>query len=343
MKILPHAPQEPQELDLLGSAKTTFCIHFFYKQSSQPPSDTTQAQSIIRKNVTPNKKEYNEANCCNYTSHILSESSPYPKVLLRGVFPICGDRVWVGIPLRLQGGPCSLGQLTTLTPKVTLIKDWKQKDKLACTKRSYAELDSNCDDPIYNWGKTKRVAVSIFLPWVASAKALSELSQLGCWLSKQTNTTSAMLSDVPVDKETTRHATLQNRAAIDFLLLAHGHGCKGFERLCCFNLTSHSTCTQANIKKIQDQIKNIKAEVKTADWLHSLFTQWGVLGWAVPVIRGLLWILVIIAILALAASCFMRFVKNTVGKAFIVNKEGGNVVSHVEERGAGMPWEVTTV
>ncbi|KFQ39126.1 hypothetical protein N332_11445, partial [Mesitornis unicolor] len=29
-------------------------------------------------------------------------------------------------------------------------------------------------------------------------------------------------------------------AAIDFLLLAHGHGCEDFDGLCCMNLTDHS-------------------------------------------------------------------------------------------------------
>lgn len=36
------------------------------------------------------------------------------------------------------------------------------------------------------------------------------------------------------------HATLQNRAAIDFLLLAHGHGCGDSEGLCRVNLLDHS-------------------------------------------------------------------------------------------------------
>ncbi|KFV39258.1 hypothetical protein N341_05779, partial [Tyto alba] len=29
-------------------------------------------------------------------------------------------------------------------------------------------------------------------------------------------------------------------AAIDFLLLAQGHGCNDFERMCCMNLSDHS-------------------------------------------------------------------------------------------------------
>ncbi|KFO52494.1 hypothetical protein N302_03825, partial [Corvus brachyrhynchos] len=40
-------------------------------------------------------------------------------------------------------------------------------------------------------------------------------------------------------------------AAIDFLLLAHGHGCQEFEGMCCFNLSLHSESIQATIQGIK--------------------------------------------------------------------------------------------
>ncbi|KAF4792704.1 hypothetical protein TURU_119048 [Turdus rufiventris] len=86
---------------------------------------------------------------------------------------------------------------------------------------------------------------------VAAEKALGEIDNSGCWLSKQENVTSAALSDLLKDEETTRHASLQNCAAIDFLLLAHGHGCQDLEGMCCFNLSSCSTSIHANIQKLQ--------------------------------------------------------------------------------------------
>ncbi|KFV49103.1 hypothetical protein N341_11469, partial [Tyto alba] len=36
-------------------------------------------------------------------------------------------------------------------------------------------------------------------------------------------------------------------AAIDFLLLAHGHGIEDFEGLCCMNLSVHSQSIHASI------------------------------------------------------------------------------------------------
>lgn len=79
----------------------------------------------------------------------------------------------------------------------------------------------------FDWLKSKRVAVAMFLPWVATAKSLGELHHLGCWLSKHANQTSKAPSDLLKDEETTRHATLQNQTDTDFLLLVHGHSCPG--------------------------------------------------------------------------------------------------------------------
>ncbi|KFO52781.1 hypothetical protein N302_10265, partial [Corvus brachyrhynchos] len=39
-------------------------------------------------------------------------------------------------------------------------------------------------------------------------------------------------------------------AAIDFLLLAHGHGCEDFDDMCCMNLSDHSKSVFANIKDL---------------------------------------------------------------------------------------------
>jgi len=63
---------------------------------------------------------------------------------------------------------------------------------------------------------------------------------LGCWLAKQTNATSQALSSLLLDVDLVRHMTLQNCAAIDFLLLAQGHGCEEFDSMCCMNLSDHS-------------------------------------------------------------------------------------------------------
>ncbi|KAL2293964.1 hypothetical protein Nmel_007668, partial [Mimus melanotis] len=179
--------------------------------------------------------------------------------------------------------------------------NWKTKsNKLAVQKREYNNLEENCNSEIFHWSKSKQVVVSIFLPWVAAAKALGELGHLECWVEKQTNLTSATLSDFLEDEETTRKATLQNRAAIDFLLLAYGHGCEEFEGLCCFNLSSRSSSIHSRIQQLHQLIGNIKKE--SEDWLDSTLKSWGLTGWLASVIKTLLWIVFIIILLIIALS-----------------------------------------
>ncbi|KFO56743.1 hypothetical protein N302_10488, partial [Corvus brachyrhynchos] len=61
-------------------------------------------------------------------------------------------------------------------------------------------------------------------------------------------------------------------AAIDFLLLAHGHGCQEFEGMCCFNLSSKSESIHSTIQKMQKMVSEIKVE--TEDWMDNIFKNW---------------------------------------------------------------------
>lgn len=85
-----------------------------------------------------------------------------------------------------------------------------------------------------------------------------QLRKLSCWYGKQTDQTARILSDLASDIQPIRHTTLQNRAAIDFLLLAHGHGCQDFDGMCCMNLSDHSESIHKSIQKLMDQTKNCK-------------------------------------------------------------------------------------
>lgn len=86
---------------------------------------------------------------------------------------------------------------------------------------------------------------------------------------KQANLTSNALTDLLPDEEITRQATLQNRAAIDYLLLLHHHKCEEFEGLCCFNLSSRAKNIHQSIEKIKDMVGDVKKEAE--DWLSRLF------------------------------------------------------------------------
>lgn len=129
---LEHAPEEPQELDLLGASKMNYCVKFYYKprwgewDSRMVRPD--EKGVVVWQNVTPHHSFYKrEKNWCNYTFPITSRSSLHPKRLPKGVFLVCRDRAWPRIPSHLQGGPCSRGQLALLTPDIALIQGWKSQ------------------------------------------------------------------------------------------------------------------------------------------------------------------------------------------------------------------------
>ncbi|RMC19597.1 hypothetical protein DUI87_03156 [Hirundo rustica rustica] len=235
-----------------------------------------------------------------------------PWALPKGVFFICGDRAWAGIPPRHVGGPCTLGKLSLLSPNKTTLINWHNKISThsAIQKRDLRALNPDCDSEIVHWAKTKGVAVTIFLPWVSIAKALGELAHLECWVAKQANLTSDALANLLSDEEITRQATLQNQAAIDYLLLLHGHWCEEFEGLCCFNLTSKAEDVHTAIRQMREMVTNIKRE--TDDWLSGLFTNWGISSWVSSIIKTVLLCLFVLLLIMLAFGLLKRMLYNLI-------------------------------
>lgn len=64
------------------------------------------------------------------------------------------------------------------------------------------------------------------------------------------NATSTAISDLLTDEEAVKHATLRNRAALDYLLLVHGHGCEDFLGLYCMNLSDHSVFIHQQLQNL---------------------------------------------------------------------------------------------
>ncbi|KFP35500.1 hypothetical protein N324_04045, partial [Chlamydotis macqueenii] len=128
----------------------------------------------------------------------------------------------------------------------------------------------NCDSNVQFWNVGERVFPSLIAS-IGTAQALTTINKLGCWLAKESNATSAALQGLLMYVNSIRHATLQNRAAIDFLLLAQGHGCQDFEGMCCMNLSDHSESIHASIEKLQALTQQLK--------LHSEEDFFGFLSW----------------------------------------------------------------
>ncbi|XP_036245695.1 uncharacterized protein LOC118690841 [Molothrus ater] len=318
LRKLTPLQSDPPELHLVGSARASACIWFQYS-----PLFGSSRYSFIG----PPSPEYQAAQWCNFTIRLpfASTSDTKPLALPRGTFFICGDRAWAGIPPRLAGGVCTFGKLTLLNPNVTQIRDWKYKrsqSKLAISKRDLRDFDPDCDSKIEHWAKPKSVALTLFLPWVSIAKSLGELGRLECWVAKQANFTSAALTDLLADEETTRKATLQNRAAIDFLLLLHHHSCEEFEGLCCLNLSSKAEDARVSIRKMKELVHEVKSE--TSDWLGNLFKGWGLSGWAGSIVRSVLYFVLVIFIIVIACSLMWGLVKR-----LLLNASAANI-NHLE-------------
>ncbi|RMC18213.1 hypothetical protein DUI87_05094 [Hirundo rustica rustica] len=142
--------------------------------------------------------------------------------------------------------------------------NWQQKNSTSkkIQRRDLASLDANCDSEIINWSKVKGLAVTVFLPWASIAKALGEPAHLECWVAKQANLPSNALAGLLSNEEVTRQATLQNGAAINYLLL-HGHRCEEFEGLCCFNQSMKAEDVHKTIQSIRGMVNDIKKRLVT--------------------------------------------------------------------------------
>lgn len=192
-------------------------------------------------------------------------------------------------------------------------------------KRSIHAFAPDRNDNTKLWPSGTRWAVSFLCPQVAAAKALGLLNKVGCCLAQQTNATSLALAGLLSDVGSVRHATLQNRAAIDFLLLAHGHGCEDFDGMCSINLSDHSKSIHAHTKELQTSVSTLREESES-DWLNSLFGNWQIAGWVKNLLKiGCLILLVMFCIL-LNVPCLLSFLQRALQKsinaAFVIQKKG---------------------
>ncbi|KFO52786.1 hypothetical protein N302_14859, partial [Corvus brachyrhynchos] len=172
----------------------------------------------------------------------------------------------------------------------------------------------DCEDDLTLWSKLEVLFTSLFVPGAAAARAHRHLEKLTCWVVKQANGTSRVLSELAEDLSSVQHALLQNRAAIDFLLLAHGHGCEDFEGMCCMDLEDHSKSIHTEIKNLIEHSQKIKKDSGFFG-LEGL-TEWmGLEGWMKSVIKSLMLLLIIVLLGLLMLSCIMSCVKNLILKS----------------------------
>lgn len=114
------------------------------------------------------------------------------------------------------------------------------------------EFDSTCNDNVKLLSPAEIAALSVLIPGASVGNANNQLAKLVCWALKQFNLTSNILTSLMIDVNDIRHAVLQNRSVIDFLLLAQGHGCTDFEGICCMNFSDHSQSIHKQLSLLQE-------------------------------------------------------------------------------------------
>ncbi|XP_064007782.1 lactosylceramide alpha-2,3-sialyltransferase isoform X2 [Pogoniulus pusillus] len=258
-----------------------------------------------------------------------------PKALPHNTFLICGDRAWQGIPANVIGGPCYIGKLTLFAPKMAdVIKIAKQEIKKR-RKRAVSQLDPDCNDEVDLWSSTANIFSTLLTPWITIGHNSRLIARLACWSVKQANVTTNVLEQLLMDQNRLRHALLQNRAAIDFLLLAQGHGCEQFEGMCCFNLSDHSQSIHGELKWLREHTQKIKQnDDPLGEWLRGL----GITGWMKQLLmegyRLLIILIIIIIVVRLIIACVMK--ATTRSQALpIQEKKGGIVEGWLHEAGHG--------
>ena len=215
------------------------------------------------------------------------------------VWPICGDRAWQGIPKNPLGGPCYLGKLTMLAPNYTGCLSVSHSLHPNRCHRNMS-LEPECDDAVKLWS----VTVCIFVSAVA---ALVQIERLACWSAKQANMTTLMLNAMLENLSSVCHTLLQSRAAINFLLLAQGHGCEDVEGMCGFNL---SVSIHKQLQWMQKHMQKIKEESDPfGSWLDGLFGEMG--SWLKQLLKVLAIGLAIFACLLICFLCFIGCLQNS--------------------------------
>nr|XP_048723916.1 uncharacterized protein LOC125644273 [Caretta caretta] len=221
-------------------------------------------------------------------SHAVNVSYNYGHIILpSGWFFTCGSRTFNYIPANLSDGTlCCLSRMTLILPFAGQNR----------SKRS-VPLSDDCiaDVELFSRAEYTALAASIVgVPALATYSART-LNNLACFAAKAINTTSQAIALLNTEQHELRDAILDNRAAIDFLLLKHHLGCSTFQHMCCFNLTDNSRSIETRLAVLANLTTHIRQDLgfegfwnwltgwlPSLEWLRQLF------GYFVFVIIGLI-------------------------------------------------------
>lgn len=138
-------------------------------------------------------------------------------------------------------------------------------------QRAFHSLDSDCDSQVSLLTKAEYVSLAVSLVGVPelAVRNSRNLNSLACTLAKGLNSTSHALDVLNRELRQVREAIVENRAAIDYLLLRYNHGCEEFKGLCCFDLEQSSEIVDTDIHHLKELAQNISHNQSSLDfsWL----------------------------------------------------------------------------
>jgi len=208
----PPFPVQPQELNIMGTLRSYLCSTLNFTAA--------WFSNTAGFHVSPSRVVFRNCTWCNtnVSRQIITRINALS--LPDGIFLVSGDRAWKAIPGRGMGGLCAFSRLKLFYPSVALHKLTHQLSH--CMKQAVTSFPEDCDFNVHFWSSDERVLASLLAP-IGTAQVLSTLNKLGFQLAKESNATSTALRSLLMDVDSVWHATLLNREAINFLLLAQGH------------------------------------------------------------------------------------------------------------------------
>lgn len=165
---------------------------------------------------------------------------------------------------------CCLSRLTVFLPTPNLFLDGHPK---RFKRQELSTLDESCDSQVHLLSKAEVDALTFSLVGVPglAVGAYKTVKKLACAMVKNINSTSRALSLLNNEQQVLRQKILDNRAAIDYLLLLHHKRCEQIKNMCCFNLTDNSygiTSEIQNLRKLAASFTQAKG-LGLIDWLTS--------------------------------------------------------------------------
>ncbi|XP_035752615.1 uncharacterized protein LOC118452534 [Egretta garzetta] len=231
---------------------------------------------------------------CNQTYDM---STDYKHTILpQGWFLLCGRMAYTYIPANCTGGPCSLGRLV---PRLYRPADIMRQERRS--RRSIHSLGEECDAEVTLFSPEEISAAAFLAPGAGVAMNYNVMKRLACALVKNINYTSQALSVIQEELSQIRQAALENRAAIDYLLLRHNHGCKEFKGMCCFNLTGNLELIESKTQNLKQSAHGIKERQGLdlswlTNWLPNLI-------WVKQIFIAVILIIVIILVIYVLMQC----------------------------------------